>query len=97
MRRAALQSMLLGVAVSVVHLAFMLYLLSRTVPNRTLQVLWDVLSFPLVYVERFNYRGAVPKALDFDWAAFLVVGNSLLWGVVAASVWFFWIARHETP
>lgn len=92
MRNRVWKPIVLGSIVSTVHLAFMLYLLSQAAPGRAAEVAWDVIAFPLLYAERLQYRGALSEAFDFDWAPYLVVGNSLLWGIVAA-VLCFWLIR----
>jgi hypothetical protein len=79
----------IAVATAAIHLAITAYLLSLTIYTRTLQIAFDVISFPLVYLEKLNYRGGMPRIVDFDWVPVLVPLNSLLWGVVlgALCVW----------
>lgn len=80
----------IAIAVAAGHLAVVAYMLSKTGYSRGLQVVYDVLSFPLVYIDRLNYRGSVPSFLDFDWVPALVIRNSLLWGVAFATLWLSW-------
>ena len=82
----------IGIAavVATAHLALVAYILSETTYSRDLQLVYDVLSFSLVYLDRFNYRGSVPAILSFDRVPVLVVSNSLLWGAVLATLWFWW-------
>lgn len=84
----------IGTSVAVIHLALVAYILSKTTYSRGWQVLHDILAFPLVYVDRLNYQGAVPGFLDFDWMPFLVVLNSALWGAALAAAWYWW-RRHR--
>lgn len=51
------------------------------------QIAFAIIGFPLIYVEKLNYRGGVPAILEFDWYPWLLVANSVLWGVVGATVW----------
>lgn len=81
---------LLGLVVAAGHLALTVVAIGKALPPNShqsagrWQLTFDVLSFPLVYLDRLNYLGRVPSFLNFDWLPVLVVLNSLAWGAVAA-------------
>jgi hypothetical protein len=85
----------IAAAVATCHLAVVAYILSKTAHTHSLQLVFDVLTFPLVYLDRFNYQGSVPPILSFDWVPVLVVLNSLLWGAVLATLWSWWRRNRE--
>jgi hypothetical protein len=79
-----------GLAVAAGHLALTVIAIGKALPPnsdqsaRQWQFAFDVLSFPLVYLDRLNYLGRVPSFLNFDWLPVLVVLNSLACGFVVA-------------
>jgi hypothetical protein len=79
---------------AIVHLAAVAFILSKTTYTRGMQLAYDILSFPLVYADRLNYRGGVPTFLDFDWVPVLVVLNSVLWGTVIGVI-YWWLYRRK--
>jgi hypothetical protein len=82
-----------GAAVAAIHLGITAYLFAQTAPTRALQAIADIIGFPLYYVDRLAYRGVNPRIFGFDWAPFLVIGNSLLWGAAFALVSVWWVRR----
>ena len=88
--KRSLKMFVWGLVVAAGHLALTVIAIGKAAPPnsdrsaRQWQFVFEVLSFPLVYLDRLNYLGRVPSFLKFDWLPVLVVSNSLAWGIVVA-------------